>query len=126
MSRWEIIVPFDPHRTSLNQRLHWRERCRRNQAAAEAAHYGWAKAGRPYTERRVRVSVLVRRGRVLDRDNVIAGLKPVADLLFSRRHGIAMTPDDGPQWVEWGSVEFETGKRWRDRPEVVLVVEEVE
>lgn len=129
---WRIVVEMDPSRTSLNQRLHWRERARRNAVVKLAAMCAWAHAGRPEASRRVRVSIVCRRGRALDADNVITGCKPALDALFAvrRRKGLPvepglMTPDDGPEWVELGEVWQETGARWRGRPEVEFIVEEV-
>lgn len=70
---------------------------------------------------KVRVSVITRRGRLMDTCNVVGGLKPLLDGIFVK----AMTPDDSPRWLELGSVRQITGKQWRDMPEVELVIESV-
>jgi hypothetical protein len=109
-----IVVPFDPNRLSLNQRLHWRERKRRNDAAKDAAAFGWLKVGRPRLEVPVDVEIVVKRGRVLDPDNAQAGCKPIIDALFKN----AVTPDDSQQWVRFTGTRVESGKRWKGREEV--------
>jgi hypothetical protein len=114
-----ITVPFDPHRLSLNARLHWRARKRLNDAAKEAAVYGWMLAGQPKAEGPVRVSLIVRRGRRLDIDNAITGTKACRDALFKGR----VTPDDSPRWVTLGECQQECGKVWRGREECVFVIE---
>ena len=121
-----IVVKVDPSRTSLNQRLHWRARKQRNDYAKEAARLAYAVAGRPTASGPVRVSVVVRRGRVIDRDNARSGLKAVFDSLFcAKRNGEGITPDDGPQWVHEGPLTFECGAVWRGREEVELLIEEM-
>jgi hypothetical protein len=116
-----ITVRFDPHRLSLNQRLHWRERARRNRAVKDVARLAWAQAGRPAFEGPVRVSMLVRRGRQIDSDNAITGTKAARDALFNR----AITPDDSPRWVTLGECRQECGKAWKDAPEVVFTIEPI-
>lgn len=128
-----IVVKCDPARTSPNQRLHWAERHRRNDAARAAARAGWMQAGCPVATGRVRVSFIVRRGRKLDADNALAGCKPIIDALFGmrRRPGRPTNPglvttDDSPRWLELGEVRQETGARWRHRAEVEVVIESIE
>lgn len=116
-----IVVPFDPSRLSANQRLHWRERAKRTQAVRVAARYCWALAGEPRAAGKVRVSMVVRRGRKLDEDNAISGSKAVRDALFNG----AVTPRDSQDWVTLGSIEFQCGKRWERCPEVEFVIEPV-
>lgn len=120
--RLEITVPFDAHRLSLNQRLHWRERHRRTQAVKEAARWAWKAAGCPQSPVPVRVSMIVRRGRTIDHDNAITGTKAARDGLFNG----AITPNDGPQWLTLGAVTQEVGKQWRGKPEVVFIIEPLE
>ena len=114
-----VTVPVDPSRTSLNQRLHWRQRAERGRYAKGAARMAWRKAGAPRAPGPVRVEVIVRRGRLLDTDNAWTGLKPVCDQLFNSRRdaqGEGITPSDSPAWVEM-TVRQETGKQWRGREE---------
>lgn len=119
---YRIVVPWDPARASLNRRLHWRARHEVNQAAKRAAYHAWLNAGAPRVRDGlpVRVSIVVRRGRVMDLDNALTGLKGCLDALFT---GDRITPDDGPKCLELGGLRLETGKQWRDRPEVLFVVE---
>jgi Holliday junction resolvase RusA-like endonuclease len=114
-----ITVPFDAHRLSLNQRLHWRERHRRNQAVKEAARFAWMQAGCPRVAGPVRVSMVVRRGRSIDVDNAITGTKAARDALFCH----AITEDDNPRFVTLGECRQEVGKAWKERPEVEFIVE---
>lgn len=117
-----IVVRFDPSRLSLNQRLHWATRKRRNDAAKAAALFAWAHAGCPVADGPVVVSAIVRRGRTIDNDNAITGLKPALDALFKG----AITPDDSTRWVRIGSVTQKTGARWRGAEEVEFIIEEDE
>lgn len=120
-----IRVPWDVQRTSPNQRKHWRAWARIKKDAQEAARYGWMLAGRPVFTERVRVSIIVRRARVIDQDNAWAACKPLVDQIFNakRNAGEGALPDDSQKWLELGSVTLQTGKAWKLRPEVVFVVE---
>jgi len=66
--------------------------------------------------------MIVRRGRMIDQDNAIGGSKPLRDGIFND----GLTPDDSPKWVKLGGVEFEVGKQWKDRPEVIFIVEPIQ
>lgn len=114
-----ITVHIDPNRTALNQRLHWRERHRRNKCAKETARLAWLAAGGPRVIGQVRVSVIVRRARALDPDNIIGALKPSFDGIF--REGV--TPDDSARWIQLGEVTQEIDRRWRGREEVEFLIE---
>lgn len=116
-----ISVRFDPNRLSLNQRLHWRERHRRNRAVKDAARLAWMQAGQPRFEGPVRVSMVVRRGRTIDHDNAITGTKAARDALFND----GIVPDDSPAWVTIGECRQEAGKAWKERPEVEFIIERV-
>ncbi len=116
-----LTVPVDPGMTSPNRRLHWAERNRRNEKAALYAFWAWNHAGCPWVSGPVVVSVHVRRGRIMDDDNLWAGFKPIRDALFKHR----ITPDDSPRWVTQGTLTQETGRRWVGREECVITVEEV-
>lgn len=124
-----ITVPWDPARLGANRtrRMLWQERARLTQVAREAAFCAWRAAGRPVIDGKVEVSLLVRRGRVLDPDNALAGCKAVLDqLLCRRRNGAGVVEDDSAAFVDYVSVRFETGARWRLRPEVVVTISPVE
>lgn len=118
-----VTVPFDPHRLSLNQRLHWRSRKSRNDVAKRAARYAYLDAGAPSFEEPVRVEIIVRRGREIDADNALSGCKPLIDALFCRRkNGEGIIPDDSPRWLELTIPKQEPGARWKGREEVVFLV----
>ena len=114
-----VLVEFDPNRTSLNQPIHFRERHRRNLAANEFAKLGWMKAGKPRFNGLVVADVLVRRGRALDQDNILTGLKPVLDGLVR----CGMLEGDSATLFRWRSVDQETGKAWRGREECIITLE---
>ena len=122
-----IVVPFDIARCSPNLRLHWAERNSRNHRAKIAARVAWINAGKPTAEGKVRVSFLVRRGRRLDPDNLLAACKPVVDMLFNakRTHG-GITPDDSSRHIEIGRIGQETGARFKGHETVELIVEPIE
>ena len=61
------------------------------------------------------------RGRVIDTDNAVTGMKPILDSLFVG----AITPSDSPAWVEFGGLTQETGKKWAGNEEVEVIVEEL-
>lgn len=117
-----ITVPWDVQRTSPNQRQHWRQRAKLTKLARDRARLAWAVAGRPQVPAEalpVRVSLIVRRARVIDEDNAISGSKALRDGLFND----ALTPKDSQQFVKIGSVTFETGREWKGREECIFVVE---
>jgi uncharacterized protein YbjT (DUF2867 family) len=120
----EFTVPGDAGDLTANQRLHWRERARRVQWWREQARLRWWQSGRPAFAGKVRISYTVRRGRRLDADNCAgsSALKAVTDTLVA----CGALQGDGTQWVEYAPVQQETGKQWRERPEVIILVEEME
>ncbi len=122
MSEIRIVIPWDVCRTAENRTRrggHWAQRAKLMKAARKLAADCWQAAGSPVSAVKVRVSVISRRGRVMDTCNVVGGLKPLLDGVFVK----AMTPDDGPKWLELGGVTQITGKQWRDAPEVEFIIE---
>jgi hypothetical protein len=115
-----ISVPWDAGRLSPNKRLHWGHRARVAKVALQTAQLAWRQAGSPRAKGRVRVNVSIRRGRVMDEDNALGGLKAVFDGLFKG----CVTPDDSARWVTLGRIEQQTGKAWGKAPEVVFIIEE--
>jgi hypothetical protein len=83
-----------------------------------AATLAWRLAGCPTMTGPVDVSILVRRGRRLDPDNLLASCKSAIDGLFNG----AITPVDTERWVRYVSWTQETGREWALRPEVVVRV----
>lgn len=116
-----LIIPVDPNDCTPNRRRNLRGYIRAKKAHKLAAQAIWINAGRPVADGKVRVHAVVRRGRTMDDDNVWAGLKPVRDGLFKN----AITKDDGRQYVEIGTLQMETGDRWKRCPEVEIVVEAI-
>lgn len=115
-----IVVPFDIGCLSPNRHLHHMERARLTKLARGTARLAWMQAGRPQAPGKVRVSMLVRRGRESDQQNLWSAAKAACDGIFCD----ALTPDDSPRWVEIGSLKQETGKRWSgNRAEVVFEIE---
>lgn len=118
-----ITVPWDPQRLSPNQRMHWSTRADLARKAKIAAVLGWARAGKPVIEGPVDVSLLVRRGRSIDPDNALAGCKSVLDALCNRRRsGEGVVEDDDATRVRYAPVQFEIGKQWRGREEIVVTI----
>lgn len=113
-----LTVPFDVGRCSPNRRLHWAARAREVRHARTAATLAWRAAGSPKLAGPVDVSILVRRGRRLDPDNLLASCKGALDGLFCG----AITPDDSEAWIRYVGVRQETGQHWATRPEVVVTV----
>jgi len=117
-----IIVPGDPKTLSLNARLHWAVRNRLTNEQKTAAGMAWWKAGKPEAKGKVLVHIIVRRCRVLDRDNCLNGLKGAVDGLFKG----CVTKDDGPQYLEFGKIEQQTGRGWTAaHAEIEFVIVEV-
>lgn len=119
-----ITIPVDPNYTSPNRSggRHWSTQGKRKEIAYNAAFSCWHNAGRPKATGPVRYHLIVRRGRVMDEDNIHSGLKACRDALFNH----AITPSDSAKWVTIGSITQETGKQYGKRPEVVFIVETIE
>lgn len=111
LERIVLVVPFDPHRTSPNRRHHWRALAGLKKTFRRATIAAWRMAGSPTVPptAKVRLSFLVRRGRRLDHDNIIASMKSSVDQTIA----CIGLPNDGPEHVTIGSVTQETGKRWQ-------------
>ena len=133
---WRFVVPVDIGALNPNKVGHkgWRYRSGHAQAHRLAGFRAWLDAGQPKCAGQVRVSYHVRRGRVLDGDNGRAGCKSVRDgilvgLSFGRGLRRVVMPallgNDSAARVEEGPVTWETGKAYRDRPSVVVTVEEL-
>lgn len=123
-----ITVPWDVARTCKNQRSRtWHKGARMKAEAYRLALYCYRAAGSPQAEGPVRVSYVVRRGRVMDDDGVISGLAPIRDALFGRtKAGEGITPDDSTRWVTQGEIRQETGKRFVGKETVEVVVESID
>lgn len=115
-----LSVRWDVAKTSLNARLHWRQRARLNRLARLAAYFAWMEAGKPRARGPVEVSITVRRGRLIDPDNALAGCKSLIDELFNE----AITPDDSAKRISFQPVRQETGKQYRGAEEVVFTIRE--
>jgi hypothetical protein len=113
-----LIIPVDVNEQNPNRRGKLRNWIRAKMEHKKAAYYVWVKAGKPKARSLVTVSVIVRRGHMLDEDNARASLKAVFDGLFKK----AITPDDSPEWVRLGTLTQEINKRWKYAPEVEIIV----
>ena len=124
-----IVIPWDPNDYNPNRvsRGHWSSAARAKKAGTQLALYYW-RINRFVADYRIEVSVTVCRGRRLDADNCITGLKPVFDGLFNRnRHdGDGVVPEDGHGWVEYRPVVQETGGCWAGKEEVVVEIRKAE
>lgn len=119
-----LSVAYDLGRLTPNQRLHPQERQRRERTAATAARLAYFQAGAPELAGKARVTLLVRRGRSIDPDHLLAAAEKLINALFCRRRrGYGITEDDSARFVEWAPVQQETGALWKGREEVVLRVE---
>ena len=117
-----ITVHWNPWLTSHNKRKHWRAHRKLVEQAHEEARLGWLLAGSPRWGRKVRVSVHRRGSRVMDTLNILDGLKPLVDAIFTSK-GCGALPDDSPEWLELGSISQEKCKRGDEC--VIFSVEEI-
>lgn len=122
-----LTVPYDLGRLAPNLRLHPQERKRRERTAAAAARLAYFQAGAPQMDGKVRVTLILRRGRVIDPDGAFAAARSIINALFCRSRqenaGMAITPDDSARFLEFGPLAQETGQRWKRREEVLVLVE---
>jgi hypothetical protein len=131
-----IRVQFDIYRTSPNKTHYanavWDRRARREHknASITAGRWAWKIAGRPQAPGPVRVRTIIRRAKEFDADNATAAMKGIRDALFCGTRfaddGGAVTPDDANAWVQFERPEWEIGREWKGREEVVFVVERLE
>jgi hypothetical protein len=125
-----ICVPYDLGRLTPNQRIHPQEQWRRQKALKMAAYFAYLQAGFRTLPGKVRVTLIVRRGRVIDPDNLAAASKHLIDALFCSRkkanRGLGITPDDSARYVEYAPVQQETGAQWKGREQVEVIVEPLE
>jgi hypothetical protein len=116
-----LIIPVDANEMNPNRRRRLRDWISTKTRHRNAAYATWLVADRPRSASPVTVSVTIRRGRRLDEDNARASLKAVFDGLFKH----AITPDDSPRWVKLGTLTQEIAARWKLKPEIEIVVEEL-
>src|SRR5688572_9515766 len=119
MELCRIIIPVDVNEANPNRFRSLRQKMRVKRDHIDAAKLCWVKAGRPMSEVKVRVSVIIRRARKLDPDNAIASLKHLIDGIFKD----AITKDDSDKYIELGIVSQETNAKYKSSPEVEFVVE---
>jgi hypothetical protein len=116
-----ITIPIDTGNLSPNKTrgLHWSKLVKLKQKVAMAVLVGWSKAGKPKLDCPVNVSIVARRARTMDEDNLIASMKMLQDLLFKD----AVTKDDSPEWVKISGVSQEINRKYTYCPEVEFRVE---
>lgn len=114
-----ITIPFDPQPLAQNKRGHWSNHHKLQQHSKWLAQRAWEESGCPVVYEPVRVRVTVCRGRTIDPDNCLSGLKHVFDGLFKD----AITPDDSDAWVSYEPIKQQSGKQWKFEPQVIVEVE---
>lgn len=120
-----LVVAFDVGRLTPNKMRgkHWGAIQILTRRAQMAARCVYLQAGSPTWEGPVTVALTVRRGRRLDPDGALGGSKQIIDSLFRRRDlGYGLTWDDSAAWLEFAPVRQETGKQWKGKEEVEIVV----
>lgn len=87
------------------------------------AFLAWEAGGSPRFQEPIEITFHIFRGRRLDPDNALAGLKALIDGLTSRAMQRAgMIPDDSANWVSYAPPRFQTGDRFKYKPFVVVEV----
>ena len=89
----------------------------------------WEAAGSPVYTVPVVIAFDIRRGRKMDPDNCLAGLKKVIDGLTTRTQqkilgpgGVGMIPDDTEEWVSYAPVTMLTGGFHTQNPSLFIAV----
>lgn len=109
-----FTICFDLNRTNPNRiRGTWRNKSSRYNAAKTAARAWLLSQNVTDLPESCNISLLVRRGRAMDDDNIIAAFKPLRDEIW---------PKDGQ--VRIVDVKQEIGPQWKDREEIVVTVVE--
>ncbi len=126
--RYSFQIPGDANLLSPNARMHWRSEAAlkkrwRSLAFLEVASALNSGAMKPF-HGRVSVSFVVRRGRKVDADNASSSgaLKALLDGVVEA----GLIADDSLLFCERGSVTQETNRKYKERPEVLVTVEEIE
>lgn len=120
---FQFVVPGDVNNLSANRaRMNKHKRHRLVKEWQQKAWLAWSAAGAVSFKGKVHLSFLIRRGRLMDVENVMPALKALVDGV--KGHGWLLV-DDSPNYVEWGGVGFITGKEFALRPEVRVIVQEV-
>jgi hypothetical protein len=127
-----ITIPGDPNELSPNARFSTnpqRARMAQTRLVKEWRTKGRlllqnALAGLSWRPERVRVSFTVRRARSVDYDNLCSSLalKALQDSMVD----VGIVPNDTPAYVERGLIVQDTGRQWKDFPEVVMLIQEAE
>lgn len=112
-----VTVHFDVHLTSDNSLRCTRSPFKRGRLVKkgrEAGYLAWLEAGKPHFPPNARFNVLVRRGRVIDKQAVVGGLKPVIDGIYTD----GLNVDDSLVMI--GDIQIVSGKDWKGREQVEL------
>ena len=122
--KWTLVIRGDPCGEASPNRLkgrHYRVAKGLHEKHGLLAHDAWNWAGCPVATKPVKIHFQVFRGRTLDYGNALAACeKGIVDGLKGR-----MFKDDGMKWVRELTLSFETGKVWKGREFMRVVVEEV-
>lgn len=114
----DFEIPWDLHWSGRNKLdgCHYRTKKQVFGQARERAYQSWLAAGKPGdgNQRRVHLKITLYRDRRLDAANLVDGLKPLQDALFSHvKEGHGMTPHDSPKWLpKPPDVDYVVGKEW--------------
>lgn len=115
-----LVIPGDIVRDlSPNTRLNWRVRAQRTKLWREKVTLAWLHSGRWLFKTPVNVTIIVRRGRIVDTDNLQSACKSVRDGLWGE--GCMLHADD-KRYIASYEVVQETGRQWREAPEVEILV----
>lgn len=114
-----ITVPIDVRDANPNKKhRHWAIKRRIVETHREAGRAAWMQAGAPRAaEFPIYLNATVRRGRLIDSDNITGCLKHVRDGICND----ALTPDDSLRYVDNGRIIQHTDKKYRDAPEVEFI-----
>ena len=115
-----LVIPGDVVRDlSPNNRLCWQAEMARTKHWRSRVHIEWIAQGRPMLKPPVSVTIIVRRGRKVDDDAPVSACKAVRDGLWGEG---CMLPADDARYIASYEVVQETGKQWRQFPEVEIRV----
>lgn len=95
MAHW-IIIPDVPPSLNVWQRMHWRKRGRLTRRFGDLLVACGARDVPEATGQKRKVSIIEYRKRMLDKDNLYGGVKPLVDAI--KRLGLVV--DDNEAWCE--------------------------
>lgn len=132
-----IVVKADiAEFTQPGSALDWRSAAGRAEKANRLGRAAWTDAGRPRSDRQVRISVVVRRAAPVDELNIPVGCKHFLDGFCRSKVKVkgwseygtrrSLIPDDSWKWARWGSFDQEIRPEFKGREEIEFIIEPVE